>query len=190
MRCAARRWASTGSSTAGRGGCGAVVPGLQRLPLCGYRRSLDHPGAADRLGELAGALRRGGVPAGSVCHRPGRQLWPVRTWARGHLLCRAPPDWPPGCLEQAEHYCRGRVAGWELLYFAYSWSVGGKTFGMAGLGIEVVRSDGADLDPRRAAIRTLALPLSFLLCGLGFAGILFQREHRALHDLIAGTAVV
>jgi uncharacterized RDD family membrane protein YckC len=81
-------------------------------------------------------------------------------------------------------------AGWELLYFAYSWSVGGKTFGMAVLGIEVVRSDGADLDPRRAVIRTLALPLSFLLCGLGFAGILFQREHRALHDLIAGTAVV
>ena len=81
-------------------------------------------------------------------------------------------------------------AGWELLYFAYSWSVGGKTFGMAVLGIEVVRSDGADLDPRRAVVRTLALPLSFLLCGLGFAGILFQREHRALHDLIAGTAVV
>jgi uncharacterized RDD family membrane protein YckC len=79
---------------------------------------------------------------------------------------------------------------WEFLYFAYSWSVGGKTFGMAVLGIQVVRSDGADLDPRRAVLRTLALPLSFLLCGLGFAGILVQREHRALHDLIAGTAVV
>ena len=26
--------------------------------------------------------------------------------------------------------------------------------------------------------------------GLGFVGILVQREHRALHDLIAGTAVV
>jgi uncharacterized RDD family membrane protein YckC len=33
-------------------------------------------------------------------------------------------------------------------------------------------------------------PLSFLLCGLGFLGILVQREHRALHDLIAGTAVI
>jgi hypothetical protein len=33
-------------------------------------------------------------------------------------------------------------------------------------------------------------PLSFLLFGLGFLGILVQREHRALHDLIAGTAVV
>jgi hypothetical protein len=33
-------------------------------------------------------------------------------------------------------------------------------------------------------------PLSFLLFGLGFLGILIQRERRALHDLIAGTAVV
>jgi uncharacterized RDD family membrane protein YckC len=81
-------------------------------------------------------------------------------------------------------------AAWEFLYFAYSWSVGGKTFGMAVLGVRVVRSDGTDLDPRRAVVRTLALPLSFLLLGLGFAGILVQREHRALHDLIAGTAVV
>jgi uncharacterized RDD family membrane protein YckC len=40
-----------------------------------------------------------------------------------------------------------------------------------------------------AAFRVV-FPLSFLLCGLGFLGILVQREHRALHDLIAGTAVV
>jgi type VI protein secretion system component VasF len=33
-------------------------------------------------------------------------------------------------------------------------------------------------------------PLSFLLLGLGFTGILVQRERRALHDLIAGSAVV
>lgn len=30
----------------------------------------------------------------------------------------------------------------------------------------------------------------FLLMGVGFLGILVQREHRALHDLIAGTAVI
>jgi hypothetical protein len=39
-------------------------------------------------------------------------------------------------------------------------------------------------------VRTLAFPLSFLLCGLGFTGIFLQRNRRALHDLIAGTAVV
>jgi uncharacterized RDD family membrane protein YckC len=39
-------------------------------------------------------------------------------------------------------------------------------------------------------VRTLAFPLSFLLLGLGFLGILFGRDRRALHDVIAGTAVV
>jgi uncharacterized RDD family membrane protein YckC len=39
-------------------------------------------------------------------------------------------------------------------------------------------------------VRTLAFPLSFLLLGLGFAGILLGRDRRALHDSIAGTAVV
>jgi uncharacterized RDD family membrane protein YckC len=79
---------------------------------------------------------------------------------------------------------------WEFFYFGYSWAASGKTFGMAVLGIRVVRADGSDLDPRRAVVRALAFPLSFLLCGLGFLGILVQREHRALHDLIAGTAVI
>lgn len=79
---------------------------------------------------------------------------------------------------------------WEFVYFAYSWSVGGKTIGMAVLGVRVVRADGSNVEPRQAVMRTLALPLSILLLGLGFVGILLQREHRALHDLIAGTAVV
>jgi uncharacterized RDD family membrane protein YckC len=81
-------------------------------------------------------------------------------------------------------------AGWEFFYFGYSWAASGKTFGMAVLGVRVVRADGAIADPWRGAVRALAFPLSFLLFGLGFLGILVQREHRALHDLIAGTAVV
>ena len=35
-----------------------------------------------------------------------------------------------------------------------------------------------------------ALPLSFLFLGLGFAGILLGDRRRALHDVIAGTAVI
>jgi len=80
--------------------------------------------------------------------------------------------------------------GWQFLYFAYSWAVSGRTFGMAVLGIRVVHADGTVLDPKRAVLRALVFPLSFLLFGLGFLGILVQHEHRALHDLIAGTAVV
>ena len=79
---------------------------------------------------------------------------------------------------------------WEFFYFGYSWAVSGRTFGMAVLGVRVVRADGAAAEPRRGVVRALVFPLSFLLFGLGFLGILVQRERRALHDIIAGTAVV
>jgi uncharacterized RDD family membrane protein YckC len=81
-------------------------------------------------------------------------------------------------------------AAWLFVYFAYSWGASGKTLGMALLGVKVVAADGTQAGPRRAVIRTLAFPLSFLLLGLGFTGILFQRDRRALQDMIAGTAVV
>jgi uncharacterized RDD family membrane protein YckC len=79
---------------------------------------------------------------------------------------------------------------WQFLYFGYSWAMSGRTAGMAVLGVRVVRADGWAIDPWRGALRALVFPLSFLLLGLGFLGILVQRERRALHDLIAGTAVV
>jgi uncharacterized RDD family membrane protein YckC len=79
---------------------------------------------------------------------------------------------------------------WQFVYFGYSWAMSGRTFGMAVLGIRVVRADGAAVAPRQGVVRAVVFPLSFLLCGLGFLGILVQREHRALHDLIAGTAVI
>jgi uncharacterized RDD family membrane protein YckC len=79
---------------------------------------------------------------------------------------------------------------WSLVYFAYSWATTGKTFGMALLGVRVVSRKGDVAGPRRGVIRALVFPLSFLLFGLGFAGILLDDERRALHDLIADTAVV
>ena len=79
---------------------------------------------------------------------------------------------------------------WQFLYFGYCWAVSGRTPGMALLGIRVVRADGAILPPKQGVLRALVFPLSFLLFGLGFIGILVQHEHRALHDLIAGSAVV
>ena len=79
---------------------------------------------------------------------------------------------------------------WEFIYFAYQWSLSGKTIGMAVLGIRVVRTDGSPIGPRQAVIRTLTLPLSFLILGLGFLGILTSRNRHALHDRLAGTAVV
>lgn len=79
---------------------------------------------------------------------------------------------------------------WEFVYFAYQWALGGKTVGMAVLGIRVVRTDGSPIGARQAVLRTLTLPLSFLIFGLGFLGILTNRDRHALHDRLAGTAVV
>jgi uncharacterized RDD family membrane protein YckC len=79
---------------------------------------------------------------------------------------------------------------WQFVYFGFQWAADGSTMGMALLGVRVVQADGTRLDPWRGWIRSLTFPLGFLTLGLGFLGILVQREHRALYDLIAGTAVV
>jgi uncharacterized RDD family membrane protein YckC len=81
-------------------------------------------------------------------------------------------------------------AVWAFIYFAYSWAASGRTAGMALFGVRVVRDDGTDASGRRAVVRALAFPLSFLFLGLGFVGILLGGQRRALHDVIAGTAVI
>jgi uncharacterized RDD family membrane protein YckC len=81
-------------------------------------------------------------------------------------------------------------AVWAFIYFAYSWAASGTTAGMALVGVRVVRDDGTDASACQAVVRTLALPLSFLFLGLGFVGILLGDRRRALHDVIAGTAVI
>jgi uncharacterized RDD family membrane protein YckC len=94
---------------------------------------------------------------------------------------------------------RGTISGlivlfsfviWEFVYFAYQWSLSGKTIGMALLGIRVVGTGGEPITGRQAVIRTLTLPLSFLLFGLGFIGILLNKDRHALHDRLARTVVV
>ena len=79
---------------------------------------------------------------------------------------------------------------WQFVYFGAQWAGRGKTLGMTLLGVHVVRADGARLEPWRGWVRSLTFPLGFLTLGLGFLGILVQRRHRALYDLIAGTVVV
>jgi uncharacterized RDD family membrane protein YckC len=79
---------------------------------------------------------------------------------------------------------------WAFVYFAYPLATAGRTLGMGILGLQAVEADGTDLTSRGAVVRTLALPLSFLFLGLGFAFIVVRRDHRALHDLISGAAVV
>jgi uncharacterized RDD family membrane protein YckC len=82
------------------------------------------------------------------------------------------------------------LAVWAFVYFAQPLAASGRTFGMAVGGIRVVRADGSDIDGWHAVVRVLALPLSFALFGLGLLLIVLRRDRRALHDLIASTAVV
>ena len=79
---------------------------------------------------------------------------------------------------------------WWVVYFSYPWAVSGRTPGMSLLGIRVVQRDGSTLRPRQAFVRAVTLPISFLILGLGFVGIVFGRERRALHDRFAHSAVV
>jgi uncharacterized RDD family membrane protein YckC len=79
---------------------------------------------------------------------------------------------------------------WAFLYFALFWGLNGRTAGGALFGLQVLTDDGGDISGRRAIGRTLAFPLSFLIMGLGFLGILLGDRRRALHDVIAATVVV
>lgn len=58
------------------------------------------------------------------------------------------------------------------------------------LGLRVVAINGRPMDARRAAARFFAGGLSWLTLNLGHALVLLRRDGRALHDLVAGTAVV
>ena len=79
---------------------------------------------------------------------------------------------------------------WLLIYFAYSVAVGGRTLGMALVGLEVVTKEGRHVGVGRAVLRTICIPLSLVLLAIGILMILIDRRRRGLHDLIAGTAVV
>ena len=79
---------------------------------------------------------------------------------------------------------------WVFIYFALFWGLNGRTAGGALFGVQVLTGDGGDVSGLRAIGRTLAFPLSFLILGLGFLGILLGDQRRALHDVIAGTVVV
>jgi uncharacterized RDD family membrane protein YckC len=82
------------------------------------------------------------------------------------------------------------LATWLLVYFFGCVAVAGRTPGQALVGLRIVTRDGDTLSPLAALVRTLCMPVSFLLLGLGLVGIVIGREHRALHDVVAGSAVV
>ena len=79
-------------------------------------------------------------------------------------------------------------AAWAFAYYFTSWSLSGQTIGQSLTGIVVVGRNGRELGPGAAALRVISYPTIALLIPL--AGVLFGRERRALHDVVAGTVVV
>ena len=82
------------------------------------------------------------------------------------------------------------LALWAFLYVFVGLLITGRTIGKAVTGLRVIRADGTAPTARVVFVRTLVLPLSLVLFGIGLLLIPVRRDHRALHDLIAGTAVV
>lgn len=85
------------------------------------------------------------------------------------------------------------IAAFVALGFMFvflSLEIAGRTPGKALLGLRVVTWDGSPLRPGAAFRRTLFFPVSLALGGLGFGLAVVQRDRRALHDLVARSAVV
>ncbi len=81
-------------------------------------------------------------------------------------------------------------AGWTFLYGLVGLVIAGRTPGMTVVGLRVVNRDGSPLKARRALVRVVTQPVTFLTFGIGFVGLLIGRERRAMHDVLAGTVVV
>ena len=84
-------------------------------------------------------------------------------------------------------------AAFVLYWFSYFWvsqALTGRTISQALTGLKVIRNDGQPLSPGAAAIRTVVLPFSFALFGLGALMVLVDRRRRALHDVAARSSVV
>lgn len=77
-----------------------------------------------------------------------------------------------------------------FLYFFLGIEIAGRTPGRALVGLRVVRWDGDPVSAGAAFVRTVAAVPGIALVGISPLLGVFQRDRRALHDLVAGTAVV
>lgn len=84
----------------------------------------------------------------------------------------------------------GLFLGLTLLYELYCTGMAGQTLGMRLVGIRVIGSRGRPPGAVRGLVRVLAYGVSVLPGALGWLWALFDREHRALHDHLAGTYVI
>lgn len=77
-----------------------------------------------------------------------------------------------------------------IIYFSVlSWLIG-TTPGKYLMGLRIIRLNGKPMGFGRSLVRTCGYYLSFVLLGLGFIWIIFDRRRQALHDKLVGTLVI
>lgn len=84
----------------------------------------------------------------------------------------------------------GLFAGLTILYELYCAGIAGQTLGMKLARIRLIAGRGRPPGAVRGFVRVMALAVSVLPGGLGWLWAVFDREHRALHDHLAGTYVI
>lgn len=82
------------------------------------------------------------------------------------------------------------VAIWGFLYFAIQWTLSARTAGMAFMGLQVVRRDGARIGAKAAWLRTLGLVICTIFVIPAVIVYFASKERRCIDDMMAGTAVV
>jgi uncharacterized RDD family membrane protein YckC len=78
----------------------------------------------------------------------------------------------------------------NLIYYVFFWSVVGSTIGGLIMGIRIVNRSGRYPTIFQSIVRFLVEIAIPLLGVIGAIWILFNRQHRALFDMIAGTYVI
>jgi uncharacterized RDD family membrane protein YckC len=81
------------------------------------------------------------------------------------------------------------LIGVSFLFFGWFWTHGGQTLGMRAWKIKILTKDGKPIDWRQASLRFFSALLSWLIFGLGFWWILFDKQKRGWHDRLSETAV-
>jgi uncharacterized RDD family membrane protein YckC len=84
----------------------------------------------------------------------------------------------------------GLFLGISALYHFYLGGITGQTLGKRLFRLRVISTRGTTPGPVRGIFRFFVMLLSVLPAGLGWLWCLFDREHRSLHDHLAGTHVI
>ena len=75
-------------------------------------------------------------------------------------------------------------------FFAYFWMRSGQTLGMQVWGLRVQNSDGSVIRLWQALLRFLVAIASWLICGLGFLWMLWDKQRRSWHDIYSDSRIV